>query len=87
VGDVAIAIASQGVHSNGFSLVRKSFKADWGWPRFTEGNLGNFSHTHAIYVKPVLAALKIETRNSVWLIITVGCQKTHRCLERSIDPD
>lgn len=73
MGDVAIALASQGVHSNGFSLVRKIVDQsvfDWSEPfgqdplghrlDFTEGrSLGETLLTPTqIYVKPVLGALK-----------------------------
>lgn len=64
LGDVAIALASQGVHSNGFSLVRK-IVADGGFdwsdrPTLLQGkNLGEaFLTPTQIYVKPVLAARK-----------------------------
>lgn len=63
-GDVAIGLASQGVHSNGFSLVRKIVR-DRGlqWSdrpmEFTGKSLGEVLLTPTqLYVKPVLAALK-----------------------------
>jgi phosphoribosylformylglycinamidine cyclo-ligase len=64
VGDVAIALASQGVHSNGFSLVRKIVEQsglDW---EATPAILGGQSLGEVliaptrIYVKPVLEALR-----------------------------
>ena len=64
VGDVAIALASSGVHSNGFSLVRKIID-DKGlsWddtPKLFNGkSLGEtFLTPTQIYVKPILAAQK-----------------------------
>ena len=68
-GDVVIAIPSSGVHSNGFSLVRKVFdieNADLKCPREELGgkSLGETLLTPTkIYVKPILALLeKVKVR-------------------------
>ena len=65
-GDVIIALPSTGVHSNGFSLVRKVFNIDGNGPELYEANadLGGKSVIETlltptrIYVKPVLALIE-----------------------------
>ncbi len=63
-GDKLVAIASSGVHSNGYSLVRKIAEMtglDWSAPApfAPEQSLGQALLTPTkIYVKPILAALK-----------------------------
>ncbi len=88
IGDVAIGLSSSGVHSNGFSLVRKIVEIndlDWG-DRFDllgEKTLGEVLLTPTkIYVKPILDALKSDLEIKGMAHITGGGlpENLPRCL-------
>ncbi|MBK0399705.1 phosphoribosylformylglycinamidine cyclo-ligase [Limibaculum sp. M0105] len=62
-GDVLLGLGSSGVHSNGYSLVRKAVeRAGLGWDApcpFAEGDLGAaLLAPTRIYVRPLLAAIR-----------------------------
>jgi phosphoribosylformylglycinamidine cyclo-ligase len=99
VGDVAIALPSTGVHSNGFSLVRKIINENYlSWsdrPELLNGqSLGEtFLTPTRIYVKPVLAARKAGLEIHGMAHITGGGlpENLPRCLGKGqaikINPD
>jgi phosphoribosylformylglycinamidine cyclo-ligase len=91
VGDVAIGLASTGVHSNGFSLVRKII-ADRGFQwQDTPSELGGkslgdvFLEPTKIYVSTVLAALRADLPIRSMAHITGGGlpENLPRCLGNS----
>lgn len=98
VGDVAIALASSGLHSNGFSLVRKIVQSgepasprDRGWcwqdtpPEFGGKSLGEVAlEPTRIYVQPVLDALQTDLDIRGLAHITGGGlpENLPRCLHR-----
>jgi phosphoribosylformylglycinamidine cyclo-ligase len=97
VGDVAIGLASSGVHSNGFSLVRKIVSdRGWNWsdrPEELGTSLGEILLTPTrIYVKPILEARRQGIEIRAMAHITGGGlpENLPRCLPEdkaiAIDP-
>jgi phosphoribosylformylglycinamidine cyclo-ligase len=90
VGDVAIGLASQGVHSNGFSLVRKIVESlGLNWDLSPERLLGKtlgevLLAPTQIYVKPVLDAIRSGIEIHGMAHITGGGlpENLPRCLDR-----
>jgi phosphoribosylformylglycinamidine cyclo-ligase len=88
IGDRVIGLASSGVHSNGFSLVRKIIETKgYSWSDrleiFQGKTLGEvFLTPTTIYVKPILAALKSDLSIHAMAHITGGGlpENLPRCL-------
>jgi phosphoribosylformylglycinamidine cyclo-ligase len=88
VGDLAIALPSSGVHSNGYSLVRRIVEAQGlGWgdrlPDFPGQTLGEiFLAPTRIYVQPILASRRAGLEIHAMAHITGGglTENLPRCL-------
>ena len=89
-GDIILALPSSGLHSNGFSLVRKVFNIEHAkldeWSEELGGELGGvLLQPTAIYVKPVLALLEQTEVHGISHITGGGFyENIPRCLPRGV---
>ncbi len=89
-GDVILSLPSTGIHSNGFSLVRKVFNIEHAkldeWSEELGGELGGvLLQPTAIYVKPVLAAIEAAQIHGVSHITGGGFyENIPRCLPKGM---
>ena len=89
-GDVILSLPSTGVHSNGFSLVRKVFNIEHAkldeWSEELGGELGGvLLQPTAIYVKPVLAAIQAADIHGISHITGGGFyENIPRCLPKGM---
>ena len=89
-GDVVISLQSNGLHSNGFSLVRKVFNIEHAkldeWSEELGGELGGeLLQPTAIYVKPVLAAIQAARIHGISHITGGGFyENIPRCLPQGL---
>ena len=89
-GDVILSLPSTGIHSNGFSLVRKVFNIEHAkldeWSEELGGELGGvLLQPTAIYVKPVLAAIQAADIHGVSHITGGGFyENIPRCLPKGM---
>lgn len=89
-GDVIISLGSNGLHSNGFSLVRKVLDVEHAkldeWSEELGGELGGvLLQPTAIYVKPVLAAIEAAQVHGVSHITGGGFyENIPRCLPKGV---
>jgi len=89
-GDVILSLPSNGLHSNGFSLVRKVFNIEHAkldeWSEELGGELGGeLLQPTAIYVKPVLAAIEAARVHGVSHITGGGFyENIPRCLPQGL---
>ena len=90
IGDVLISLSSTGIHSNGFSLVRKVFDIEHAkldeWSEELGGELGSvLLAPTAIYVKPVLDVLQLADVHGISHITGGGFyENIPRCLPKGM---